>query len=235
MIDDDDAIGQALGLGQLVGGQEDRDPTVGKTGDHRPHGQPALGVDAGGGLVEEHHRGLAHQGQGQRQALLLAAGQPPPGRLAHGSQPDQVEELVGVFGVVVVAGEQVEHLGGAEHGVDAPALEHDAHAPDQGGVVLVRVEPEDPHGTGGRTPVALEGLDGARLACAVRTEQGHDLTGVGGERQVVDGERVAVADDQLLTVHGCGRRSGRRSRRVDGVLHGRSRYRCRRHDRYPAG
>ena len=120
MIDDDDAIGQALGLGQLVGGQEDRDPTVGKTGDHRPHGQPALGVDAGGGLVEEHHRGLAHQGQGQRQALLLAAGQPPPGRLAHGSQPDQVEELVGVFGVVVVAGEQVEHLGGAEHGVDAP-------------------------------------------------------------------------------------------------------------------
>ena len=68
-------------------------------------------------------------------------------------------------------------------------------------VVVVRVEPEDPDLAGGRTTVALERFDRARLARPVRPEQGHDLAGPGGERQAVDGQGVAVPDDQVLTEH----------------------------------
>ena len=96
--DDDDLVGQPLGLGQLVGGEDHADPTAREVGDDRPDGQPALGVDAGRRLVQEDHLGPAHQGQGQRQPLLLAARQPPPRRLGHRSQPDPVEEASGSSG-----------------------------------------------------------------------------------------------------------------------------------------
>ena len=47
-------------------------------GDDVADHEAALGVDPGRGLVEEEHLGLAHQGQRQGQALLLAARQPSP-------------------------------------------------------------------------------------------------------------------------------------------------------------
>ena len=77
-VDDDHLVGQPLGLGQLVGGEDHADAPVALGGDDLADREAALGVDAGGGLVEEEHLGPADQGQGQRQALLLAAGQPPP-------------------------------------------------------------------------------------------------------------------------------------------------------------
>ncbi len=119
VVDDDHVVGQALRLGQLVGGQDHADAPVALGGDDVAHHQAPLGIDPGRGLVEEQHLGLPHQGQGQGQALLLPAGQPPPRRAPDMGQAHQVEQAVGVLGVVVVTGEQVEHLGRSEHGVDA--------------------------------------------------------------------------------------------------------------------
>ena len=59
-----------------------------------------------------------------------------------------------------------------------------------------RVEAEHPDRARVRAPVALERLDRGRLAGAVRPEEGEHLAGLGGERQPVDGDQVAVPHDE---------------------------------------
>ena len=120
-------------------------PRVALVGDDLADHDPALGVDPGGGLVEEHHLGPADQGQGQGEPLLLPSRQPPPRGAAHRPEPDQVEQAVGVLGVVVVPGEQVEHLGRAEHRVDAAraAASPRSGAPGRRGRAGVEAEDRD--------------------------------------------------------------------------------------------
>ena len=113
VVDDHHVVGQPLGLGQLVGGEDHADAPVPLGGDEVAHHDPAFGIDAGGGLVQEQHLGLPDQGQGQGQALALATGEPSPRGPAHPGQAYLVEQAVGVLGVVVVRGEQVEHPGPA--------------------------------------------------------------------------------------------------------------------------
>ena len=103
---------------------------------------PALGVDAGRGLVEEGHLGSTDQGQGQGQALLLATREVAARGGGHVAAGPPVQQLVGGDGVLVVAGEEVEDPARAEHRVDPAALEHDADAAGQRAVVAPRVEPE---------------------------------------------------------------------------------------------
>ena len=201
-VDDDHLVGQTLGLVELVGGQHHADAAGALVGDDVAHHDASFGVDAGGGLVEEEHLGLPHQRQRQRESLLLPAGQSPPRRAPDRSQPHPLDELVGVLGVVVVGGEEVEYLGRAEHGVDAAPLQHDPDAAHQLGVVAAWVEAEHPGGAPVERAVALQGLDGAGLAGAVGTEQRHHLAGVGHEREVVDGQGVAVTNDDPAAVDG---------------------------------
>ena len=61
-----------------------------------------------------------------------------------------------------------------------------------------RIEAEDPHLTGIRGAVALHGLDRRGLAGAVRAQEGEHLALGDMERELVDGDDVAVADDQLV-------------------------------------
>ena len=145
MVDDHHSVGHPLGLGQLVGGQQDTHPLVARCGDDVSDHDPAFGVYAGGGLVQEEHLGLAHQSQSQGQALLLPAGQASPRGASGTSQPYQVEQRIGVFGVVVVGRKQVEHLGRPQHRVDPAFLQHDPDPRHQGVVVTSWVESEDPH------------------------------------------------------------------------------------------
>ena len=92
--DDDDPVGQALDVDQVVAGQQDgRAGRASRRDELAGHG-PGLGVHAGGRLVEDEDLGPADQGHGQRQALALAARQPPVRRRGHGPQPDEIEQLV---------------------------------------------------------------------------------------------------------------------------------------------
>ena len=104
MITTSSATRSASGSSWVV--SSDARAPVAQVGDDLAHRDAALGVDPGGGLVEEHHVGPAHDGERQRQALLLAPRQPPPRRAGHGAQAHQVEQRLGVLGVVVVVGEQ---------------------------------------------------------------------------------------------------------------------------------
>ena len=53
------------------------------------------------------------------------------------------------------------------------------------------VEPEHPHPAGGRAPVALERLDGGRLAGPVRPEHDEHLAAGSGQVDAVDRSRCA--------------------------------------------
>ena len=84
---------------------------------------------------------------------------------------------------------------------------------------------------GGEGPVALQGLDGAGLAGAVRAEQGEHLAAVGDEGEPVDGHGGAVADDHPVALHRGRRRASGAVRRGPRVV---TLPLCR-HDRYPTG
>src|SRR5438477_336948 len=53
VVDDHHPVGQLLGFVELVGGEQHAHAGVAQVADHLTDGEPSLGVDAGGGLVEE--------------------------------------------------------------------------------------------------------------------------------------------------------------------------------------
>ena len=228
MVDDDDPVGDPFGFGELMGGQQDAEALVALGGDDVADDDPAFGVDARRGLVEEEHLGPPDEGQGQGEALLFPTRQAAPGSASGIAESDQVQEGIGVFGVFVVGGEQVEHLGWPEHRVDPALLQHHPDARDEGGVIATRIEPEDPDRAARQGPVALESFHRARLAGAVGAKKGEDLAPVGVERQAVDGQCAAVADDDVVALDRRGAVGCRPSGWVCGVgvVHGSPRYRC---------
>ena len=71
-------------------------PVVGvDRADHVPQVAPGLGVEAGGRLVQEDDLGVVHQGERDRQPLLLAAGQAPRVAVGLGLEPDQLQRPIG--------------------------------------------------------------------------------------------------------------------------------------------
>ena len=69
----DDPVGVGVGLLEVVGGEQDRPAPLRVATDGGPEVAAALDVHPGGGLIEGHQRRVGQQGQGEPQALLLAA------------------------------------------------------------------------------------------------------------------------------------------------------------------
>ncbi len=183
---DHDAVRHPLGLAQLVRGEDDAHAPLLQVGHHGAHGDAALGVHAGRRLVEEGHLRPTDQGQREGEPLLLAARQVAPGRGGDGAQADEVEQFVRRHGVGVVAGEEVEDAARAEHGVHAAALEHHPDATAERGVVGAGVEAQDARLAGDGAAVALQRLDGGRLAGTVGPEHDDHLARFGGKVEAVD-------------------------------------------------
>lgn len=73
LVDDVDAVGELVGLVQILRGQEHRGPGTDQGADQVPHLQAAARIDAGGRLVQKQHLGPSHQRRGQVEAPLHAA------------------------------------------------------------------------------------------------------------------------------------------------------------------
>ncbi len=99
VVDQGDAVGEALGLLHEVGHQDDRHAAVADILDELPGVTPRLRVEAGGQLVEDRDLRVADQRQRDRQPLLLAAGQLAERGLALVGQAEIVEQLVPSRGV----------------------------------------------------------------------------------------------------------------------------------------
>ena len=125
-VDDRDVVGELLGLVHVVRGEDDRDAVGAQVADEVPGGAAGLRVEAGGRLVQEDQLGAADHGHREREALLLAAGEPAVGRAAAAAEAEALDERVHVQRVGVQLGHVPEHLVGAGARVDAAGLEHHA-------------------------------------------------------------------------------------------------------------
>ena len=75
----------------------------------------------------------------------------------------------------------------------------------------------DQHAAGGLADEARDDAQQGGLAAAGRAEQRHDLARLDGERDAVDGQRLAVADGQVVDVERARRGPGRGRRRLSAV------------------
>ena len=88
----------------------------------------AAGIEARRRLVEEDELGVADERDAEVEPALLAAGERLHARVALLAEPDELDHLVDVARVRVVAGEQLVRLADREVRATAPTLEDDADA-----------------------------------------------------------------------------------------------------------
>jgi LuxR family transcriptional regulator, maltose regulon positive regulatory protein len=164
---------------------------LGHLGVHvRPERLPGFHVHRGGRLVQHDQVGLAHDGQGEPDALGLAAGQlvhpaagqvgdaRPPQGLAHRQRPG------------MEPGHQRHQLPHGHLGHQPAGLEHRADPPGLDRVVRVGTEHADP--AAGRSAQREQHVQRRRLARPVGPEQGHGLPGPELQRQPVNRPDLAV-------------------------------------------
>ena len=190
MIHHDHPVREALDVGELVGGQEDRPARRPEVGDERADDRLRLRVHACRRLVENQELRAPDERERERETLLLAAREQLVAPAPREGQPKQVQQMVGVDRVRVEAGVEPEQLAGPSLRRDAATLEHQANPGVERCPVADRIQPEDAHGAAIRSAVPLEDLHGGRLPGAVRAEQRDELaTGYREVEAVEDLER----------------------------------------------
>jgi hypothetical protein len=91
--DDDDAVGVAVGLVQVVGAEQHRLALCRPAADHRPQLPPGVDVQGCGRLVQHHQLRVPGHGQREAHPLRLPARQlvrPAPGQIG---EVGHVEDL----------------------------------------------------------------------------------------------------------------------------------------------
>src|ERR1041385_5404378 len=169
--------------------------------DQVPELPPRLRVEPGGRLVEEEELGIGHQRAGERQPLLLAAGELADPGVALLAELHRGEHVVDGTGTAVEAPEELDRL---RHGEllgelgllerDPEALAERARIPPPG----LSEHPDLPRVGRGE---AFADLDGGGLAGAVGPEEAEALARPDLEVEAVHGDDIAVllaeaAEDQ---------------------------------------
>ena len=149
--------------------------------------------------------GAPASASGEQHALALAAGERrPPSRPSSPSIPAVATRSSSGQDGREAAADQVRAPRRPRLAGQAAVLQHraDAAGPDR----VVRAPAEHAGPAGRRVQQPQDGVDDGGLAGPVGAEQGHRLAGGDGEVEIVDGERVAVADGQSGDRRGRGRR-----------------------------
>ena len=204
VLDHADAVGELLGLFQVVRG-EDHGGARGREPLHVcPEVAPQLDVDAGGRLVEEEHGRIVHQRLGDQQAPLHSSGERARVGGALVAQRQVAEDLVDA-GIgqahAEVSGLEAEGLLHGEERVEVDLLRHQPHGAAGEPVVAHHVAAEHFHtafaGEGGSRHQADEG----GLPGAVRAEQREDLAAMDVQVDVVERGKGAVALGSAAKAH----------------------------------
>ena len=74
VVDDDDPVGEPVGLVQVLGGEQDRRPSRDQALDRVPERQPAARIEPGGRLVEKQHRRASDKRRREVEPAAHAAG-----------------------------------------------------------------------------------------------------------------------------------------------------------------
>jgi hypothetical protein len=208
-VDDGDARAELVGFLHVLRGQEDRRPGCVQLSYLLPQRGAGVGIEARGGLVEEHHLGLVHQGEGQVEPSLHPSrvrGHTPvrcPGQADRVKKP---RRPLSTFGGIdpVQDGLEMEQLASAHQRVERRLLEgHADRSPNRvglGGHVVAR----HPGSSRGRLQQGGEHAHRGRLPGAVGPEEPEDLAAPDPEIDAVHGDDVAEAPGQPLGHDGVG-------------------------------
>src|SRR3954471_11286109 len=192
VAEDGEAIGEGVCLLHVVRGQEDalaKGPQV-------PDGLPGLAarrrIEAGRRLVQEDELRIADERERKVEAAQLSARECADARFSLLAETHELDHLADVPRPLVIAGEELEDLPDGEKRIDGRGLEDDADAGPKRAAAAGRIGAQHPHGALVSVPVALEDLDGGRLAGAVRAEEGEHLAGLDAEADPVQDLACAV-------------------------------------------
>ena len=225
VADDGDAIGEPLRLLHQVRHEDDGDAAAADRLDEVPRVAARLRVESGRQLVEDRDPWLTDEREGDRQALLLAAGEVAVRRVALLAETQLIDQRAWIGRIVVERREQLEGLADGHPVGQLALLELDADEAAQALAVPAGIEAQDPDRAGVGRPQTGDRLDGGRLAGAVRSEDAEDLALLDGEGHAVDRRAVAISLGEVgdfddvhgpSIAHGSGerhRRGGRISRR----------------------
>ena len=177
-----------------MGHEHERRPDLAvDAGEFRLHLLAKLQVERSERFVEEEHRRLLGQCPGQCHALLLAAGHLGRKPLAETGQPDQIEVFNGPARDLRRG--QLLHPQPEGHRhvrKERVVLEDGVHVALVRGQV-VDLAALDDEVAGGHRDEAPDEVEGGRLATARRTEKTEEFTRLDGHRDIVEGDRVAIA------------------------------------------
>ncbi len=209
---DQDAVGQLLGLVQVVRGEQDAGVViVGEPMHQVVELAPGLRVEADGGFVQEQQFRAADDADGDVEPAPLAAGELPGPLVRVLGQADRRDQFVdvpgpgGALGGVrrVIAAQVRQEFPHPPLAVVAPGLQHDAEPGPPVLVAVGRIGAEDLHVATGAHPEALQDLDRRGLARPVRPEQRHHLAAARGEADALEDVGRAVSHPQIADVeHG---------------------------------
>ena len=197
-VDDAHALGQRIGLLEVLRGQEDRDPMLAREACHLvPEGGAALDVESRRGLVEEEDPRLVHERKRQVEAALHSARVAADLSPRRVGEPDPVDQLIAAplrirLGQPVHPGLKAHVLASGEERVERGLLERDADRVADVGALADHVVARDPGGARGGGQERRQHVDRRRLACAVRAEKAVDLAGLHLEVDPVDRPRALL-------------------------------------------
>ncbi len=191
--EDEQAAAVALGLGDVVGREDDARAALGEAEDELPEALALARVEPGRGLVEQQHGRLGEQADRDVDPLLVAAGQRPDLVVAAVGEGGLGEHLLELLAELLTLdplepGEQPQVLGDGQLPVERRLLGDEADL--AGELDLARVGLQR----------AGDDREQRRLAGSVRADDREALTRRGGEADV--GERAALAEAALETRHG---------------------------------
>ena len=198
MVDDPDAVGEDVGLLEVLGGQEDRDPVLAREPRHlRPERVAALRVEAGRRLVEKEDARLVDQRQREVETALHPARVGLHFAVGGLREPDALEQRFASLpalrlGHAVQRRLQAQVLAAGEQRVERGLLQRRADRGAHLRSFAHHVEARDARGAGRRREQGREHVHGRRLAGAVRAEEAVDLARGHREVDPVDGPDPAL-------------------------------------------
>src|SRR5215471_16211878 len=204
VVNHGDAVGDAVGLFHVVGGEEDGDAFgFVQALDVGPKLVAALRVKAEGGLVEKKDLGGVQEAAGDLKAALHAAGELFDDGVFALPQLEKLEEHFRTFVAdfardVVEDAVKFEVFGGGEVAVEAGVLKDDAELLADFVGLTPGVESIKFEATAGRREQSGEHFDGGGFASAVGAEESKDFAGGDVEGDDVNGGEVGKLLDEVL-------------------------------------
>jgi hypothetical protein len=198
-----DALGQPVGLLQILGGEQDGGALGDQLADHVPQLVAAGKVEPGGRLVEEYHRRALYQRGGHVEAAAHPAGVGPHRPVGGAGELEALQQFVGPLprlaaGQLREAPGQPEVLTAGQVGIDRRILAGEADPVADAVGVADHVVAEDLRVPAVGWEDGCQDPDRGGLAGAVGPEQPEHGTGRHLEVDAVEGDHVAEALDQSL-------------------------------------